>query len=75
MGFFNNQISELFAPIFRSSIFRLMAYFFAPENMGTLYVVVDDYFVLIYCILPKKCVVKEISLSKWWIRDIYFQIR
>ena len=26
-AFFNSQISELFAPIFRSSIFELMAYF------------------------------------------------
>ena len=29
---------------------------------------VNDYFVPIYCILPKKCVVKEISISKRWIR-------
>lgn len=36
--------------------------------METLYVVVNDYFIPIYCILPKKCVVKEISISKRWIR-------
>ena len=27
----------------------------------------DDYFIPIYCILPKRCVVKEISISKRWI--------
>ena len=32
---------------------------------------VNDYFIPTYCILPKKCVVKEISLSKWWIRDVH----
>lgn len=30
----------------------------------TLYVVVGDYFIAIYYILPKKCVVKEISAPK-----------
>ena len=25
----------------------------------------------IYCILPKKCVVKEISISKRWIRNLH----
>ena len=40
-----------------------------PENIETLYVVVDNYFIPTYCILPKKCVVKEISISKWWIRS------
>lgn len=29
---------------------------------------VNDYFIPTYCILPKKCVVKEISISKRWIR-------
>ena len=29
---------------------------------------VDDCFIPTYCILPKKCVVKEISISKRWIR-------
>ena len=28
----DNQISELFAPIFRSSIFELMAYFLRPKT-------------------------------------------
>lgn len=63
-AFFNNQISELFAPIFRTSIFELMAYFFAPENIETLYVVADDCFIQTYCILPKKCVVKESPLTE-----------
>jgi len=40
-----------------------MAYFFASKNVEALYVVVDDYFIPIYCILPKRCVVKEISIS------------
>lgn len=42
-----------------------------PENIETLYVVVDEYFIPIYCILPKKCVVKEIFISEWWIRDVH----
>lgn len=32
---------------------------------------VNDYFTPIYCILPKKCVVKEISISKRWIRNLH----
>ena len=32
---------------------------------------VDDYFIPIYCILPKECVVKEISISKRWIRNLH----
>ena len=39
--------------------------------MGTLYVVVGDYFMQIYCVLPKRCVVKEISISKRWIRNLH----
>ena len=35
---------------------------------------VDDYFIPIYCILPKKCVVKEISISKRWIRNLHNQL-
>ena len=42
--------------------------------METLYVVVNDYFIPIYCILPKKCVVKEISISKRWIRNLHKEI-
>ena len=32
---------------------------------------VNDYFIPTYCILPKKCVVKEISISKRWIRNLH----
>lgn len=32
---------------------------------------VDDYFIPIYCILPKKCVVKEIFISEWRIGDVH----
>ena len=32
---------------------------------------VDDCFIPTYCILPKKCVVKEISISKRWIRNLH----
>ena len=39
--------------------------------METLYVVVNDYFIPIYCILPKKCVVKEIFISEWRIGDVH----
>ena len=31
---------------------------------------VDDYFIPTYCILPKKCVVKEISISKRWMGNL-----
>ena len=32
---------------------------------------VDDYFIPTYCILPKKCVVKEVFVSQRWIRDVH----
>lgn len=32
---------------------------------------VDEYSIPIYCILPKKCVVKEIPVSEWRVRDIH----
>ena len=32
---------------------------------------VNDYFIPIYCILPKKCVVKEIFISEWRIGDVH----
>ena len=32
---------------------------------------VDDYFIPTYCILPKKCVVKEIFISEWRIGDVH----
>ena len=32
---------------------------------------VYDCFIPIYCILPKRCVVKEISISKRWIRNLH----
>lgn len=31
----------------------------------------DEYFIPIYCILPKKCVVKEIFISEWRIGDVH----
>lgn len=31
----------------------------------------DDYFIPTYCILPKKCVVKEIFISEWRIGDVH----
>lgn len=31
----------------------------------------DEYFIPIYCILPKKCVVKEIFISEWQIGDVH----
>ena len=35
---------------------------------------VNDYFVPIYCILPKKCVVKEIFISEWRIGDVHVNL-
>ena len=32
---------------------------------------VNEYFIPIYCILPKKCVVKEVFVSQRWIRDVH----
>lgn len=32
---------------------------------------VDDCFIPTYCILPKKCVVKEIFISEWRIGDVH----
>lgn len=32
---------------------------------------VNDYFIPTYCILPKKCVVKEIFISEWRIGDVH----
>ena len=32
---------------------------------------VNDCFIQIYCILPKKCVVKEIFISEWRIGDVH----
>ena len=35
----------------------------------------NDYFIPIYCILPKKCVVKEVFVSQRWIRDVHEPVR
>ena len=35
---------------------------------------VNDYFIPIYCILPKRCVVKEIFISEWRISEDCRQI-
>ena len=34
---------------------------------------VDNYFIPTYCILPKKCVVKEIFISEWRIGDVHLR--
>ena len=36
---------------------------------------VNDYYIPIYCILPKECVVKEVFVSQRWIRDVHGQCR